>query len=383
MTDTAAVYRAAWQTGLRGSLSRWWRLIVGGFLFPAFVALLFGMGSSAREEPNDNQRIAASGGRIVATPVEEVHSLGKTGSRNAGYRARYDVRTPEGRRVQVEFVNERNLKKGETVFLGYAPGHPELQPVGDAERSEVAQQLSGRSMGFRQWVFVLIGWAGGTVAFVVWLIRGGAGRLPKGRMKRAERGMASASAHINGYIEYAVPRPNKSPDGFNGLKVHCGGQDLAFQAPGCNAKYAAVVLTGQSGQLEWPADLSKAPEENLLATTPVDFVAPDGRRLPGNVPTHSLQQLTAQGVAQAMPSPPDPARTVANAVDLGAAWPLTLPHPVLLLLLLVLVLPAPLNAVHHSGGWGVALLIASAVSAVAAGVVMLYQDHKHKPPAAN
>jgi hypothetical protein len=198
-------------------------------------------------------------------------------------------------------------------------------------------------------------------------------------MKRAEAGMAFAPAHISGYIEYAAPRPNKSPDGFHGLKVDSGGQDLAFQVPGCNAKYAAVVLTGESGQLEWPADLSKAPEGNLLATTPVDFVALDGRRLPGNVPTHSLQKLTAQGVAQAMPSPPDPARTVADAVDLGAAWPLTLPRPVLLLLLLVLVLPAPLNAVPHSGGWGVALLIVSAASAVAAGVVMLYRDHKHKP----
>ncbi|MFC4497669.1 DUF3592 domain-containing protein [Streptomyces ovatisporus] len=383
VTDTAPVYWSAWQTGLRGSLSRWWRLIVGGFLLPAFVALLFGMGSSALENANDSQRIAASGGRVVATSVEEVHSLGKSGEGRVGYRARYDVRLPEGRRVQVEFVNERNLSKGDTVYVGYAPSDPELQPVGDDERSQVEQQLSGRSMEFRQWVAVLIGWTGGTVALVVWLIRGGAGRLPKGRMKRAEGGMASAPARINGYIEYAVPRPNKSPDGFQGLKIHSGDRDLAFQVPGCNAKYAAVVLTGQSGQLEWPVDLPEATEENLLATTPVDFVAPDGRRLPGNVPTHSLQNLTAQGVAQAMSSPPGPAQTVANAVDLGAAWPLTLPRAVLLLLLLVLVLPAPLNAVPHAGGWGVALLIASAASAAAAGVVMLYRDHKHKPQTDN
>jgi hypothetical protein len=105
-------------------MSRWWRLVVGGFVFPAFVVLLFGVGSSALEEPNDNRRIAASGGRVVATSVEEVHSLGKAGEGRAGYRARYDVRLPEGRSVQVEFVNERNLNKGDTVYIGYAPSAP-------------------------------------------------------------------------------------------------------------------------------------------------------------------------------------------------------------------------------------------------------------------
>jgi hypothetical protein len=234
-------------------------------------------------------------------------------------------------------------------------------------------------MEFRTWLFALIGWAGGTVAMVLWLIRSGAGRLPKGRMKGGRGGMSTVSARIDGYVEYMVPRPNKSPENFHGLQMRCGGQDLAFQVPGCDVKYAATVLAGQSGQLEWPADLPEAPEESLLATTPVDFVAPDGRRLPGSVPTRSLQDLTAQGAVHAMSTPPRAAETATNHVDLGATWPLTVPRAALLLLIAVMALPTPLYAVPHAGGWGVALLIASAASAVAACVVILYQDHKHKP----
>jgi hypothetical protein len=378
-SGTAAVYWSAWQSGLRGSTSRWWRLVVGGLVFPAFVVLLFGVGSSALEKPSTAQKISAAGAEIVAPSVEKVQPLGETGpGRYDDYRARYEVRIPSGR-VKVEVLSSEYLRTGDTLYVAYAPGDQTLEPIADESRNQVEQHLAGRSMEFRQWLAVLIGWAGGTVALVVWLIRSGAGRLPKGRMKGGRSGMSTAPVQINGYVEYTVPRPNKSPESHRGLQMRCGGQDLAFQVPGCDAKYAATVLAGQSGQLEWTADLPEAPEESLLATTPVDFVAPDGRRLPGSVPTRSLQDLTARGAVHAMSAPPRAAETAANLVDLGATWPLTVPRAALLLLIPVLALPAPLYALPHAGGWGVALLIASAASAVAACVVILYRDHKHKP----
>lgn len=376
-----AAYRTAWRTGLRGSSSRWWRLVLAGFMFPAFVAMLFGVGASAMKETSDIHALAETETRVVAASVKKVQPLGKTGDGRFGYRARYEVQVPEGRNFSVEFVNEEQLNEGDTVYVGYAPGRPELQPIADDERSEVEQQLSGRPMDFRVWLGVLIAWAGGTVALLVWLIRGagGAGPLPGGRMKRAERGMAAAPAQIKGFTQYRVSRPNKSPVGLLGLKVHSGGQEIAFGMPGCNAKYAGDVLAGESGQLEWPDDLPEEPIEDRLVTTPVDFVTSDGRRLSGSVPTQALQALTARGAAHALAPRPEPARATADAVDLGATWPLTLPRSVLLLLLAAVLLPAPLFAVPHAGGWGVALLVCSGAAVAAAGVVTLVRDHKHTP----
>lgn len=138
-------------------------------------------------------------------------------------------------------------------------------------------------------------------------------------------GVAAAPAHIEGYTEYSVPRPGKSPAGFRGLKTHSGGHDLAFDLPGCNAKYA-----GDAGGPERPVGMagrpSEGPEQAPLAATPVDFGAPDGRRLPGNVPTHALQNLATQEAVHASTSLAARDRTTGREVGLGAVWPLTLPR---------------------------------------------------------
>jgi hypothetical protein len=156
----ASVYWSAWQTGLRGSLGRWWRLVVGGVAIPAFVALLFGMGSSALEEPNSAQKIAAEGARIVAPSVEKARPLGKIGpGRHDDYRGRYEVHIPMGD-VEVEVLSNEYLRAGDKLYVAYAPSDTTLKPIADENRSQIEQQLSGRSMEFRQWVFVLIGWGG-------------------------------------------------------------------------------------------------------------------------------------------------------------------------------------------------------------------------------
>jgi hypothetical protein len=373
LPDAESAYRSAWETGLGGAYRKWWRALLVACMLPAYLAFLFGMGSAALEEPGDAQRIAASGARIVGSPVLSVEELGKTGpGRHDDYRALYDLRLSEknavasGRGdhvVRVEVLSDEYLNKGDRVYVAFAPDDPGLDPIADESRHQVEQMLSGRSFDFRVWVGVMTAWAVGTVALVVWTLRKGSGTYPSRRTKHGREGARTLRGRVEGYVRHVLD-PVKHEALF-GLEISTAAGPVPMELNGCSAEWAGAVLGGQRGLLEWPADLPAEHAQGPLALTPADFVTDDGRRLQGRVPTRLLQDLSAAGEDLTKPVPQRTQRG-AGVVDLGAVWPLTIRWGALLLCLLAVALPIPLFLVPHMGGWGLALVIADGAAVICA-----------------
>ncbi|EST34727.1 hypothetical protein N566_18235 [Streptomycetaceae bacterium MP113-05] len=95
------------------------------------------------------------------------------------------------------------------------------------------------------------------------------------------------------------------------------------------------------------------------------FAADGGRQLHGSVPAARCREMETRGQARAAQAP----QASAGGVDLGSTWPLATRTGVLALFFLAYALLTPLYVLPHSGGWGVACAVASAVTGAAAFLV--------------
>lgn len=355
--DAESAYRAAWGLRVGGARSAWWQALLAALIGPAYVALLVGLGASALQEAGDAKELASSGARIVAVPVEAVEPGGKTGKgRYDDYRAVYEVSLPEsgvggadtsdGRSVRVEVLSSEYLSEGDTLYVAYAPDDLELQPVADEERTQLKQELEGLALSFRAWVAVLLVWGAGTVWLVIRAVRSAAGA----RTGAPAGSLSAVPAVVDGHVQHAT-----TPQGRPGLMLRGDGLEIPFEPANGSAKTAASTLHGQQGRLEW----MPVGNDGQNAATPADFVGVDGRRLQGAVATAKVRELEARGHVSPAPAP---ATSVgADVVDFGATWPLATRLDVMCLFFLAYALLIPLYVLPHSGGWGVACAVASAV----------------------
>lgn len=349
---------------LHGSRWTWARITAVALAVPTALVLFGSLGAGDPARGATAARIADAGYAIKELPVVAVADVERAGSSSrASSEADYTVRLPApdgGAGVPATFRAEvsRGVREaGDTFPVAYAPDRPELGAVGAVTRSAVEAQLTGRTLPPGSYVFVAFLWA---VLAAVGLFVATALTGPPRRPRRVDESWVALRATVQGLAEHVEPpkdgEPGKGKGGKNGparyecLTLRTASGDVPLHLAAAH-KRVAGLLTGVEGWLLWDPAGSRG-------KVPADFVADDGRQLPGRVPGAEAARIA--GARPREPFPLDAARRT-RLLECGGHWARTVPVGVLLGMI-VSVAAAGALLLPVDGGWRAWTAVAGALA---------------------
>lgn len=316
--------------------------------------------------------------RIAAVEHEAIEGRGRQAHATADYTVLLPPAggQPGGRGVPASFAadTERRQEVGGELYVAYVPGHPELGAVGDDQRPEVERKLSGRAVEAQaSWVAAGLWFLVATALCVGWwregVTRRGTRTTGKGWVALPVR-VTGAGKHTDappadGTDQAAARQRRAKTRQLTCLLLGVDGTDRSVNIPfrgEWSTAVAGTALAGATGLLVWH------PRRHRGKDVLVELIGDDGWQLPGAVPARMAQDAAADAMGADRAAPPEAGRQV-QLLDLGAAWPATVPKPLLAGLVCSLVGMGALLAVPDNGAWrlwaGAAGLLAPLAALVA------------------